>query len=170
MYTIPTDAEPSRATEQRAGELLRAHQQSLHQHTDRLFAGLMFLQWLAGIAAAYWISPRTWAGTVSQTHLHVWAAVFFGGAISACPSIWRCSLRPLADAARDRRRTDPDVGSADSPDRRADRDALPRVRIARVFRLLSRLARAVDGDAGHGGRPLLTRHVLAPVGLRGAHR
>jgi len=50
-----------------------------------MFAVLMAIQWLAGIAAAYWISPRTWAGTASQTHPHVWAALFLGGAISSLP-------------------------------------------------------------------------------------
>ena len=47
----------------------------------------MTLQWLAGIAAAYWISPQTWTGTTSQTHLHVWAALFLGGAISSLPIV-----------------------------------------------------------------------------------
>jgi PAS domain S-box-containing protein len=52
-----------------------------------MFAVLMTLQWVAGIAAAYWISPQTWAGTTSQTHLHVWAAVLLGGAISSLPIV-----------------------------------------------------------------------------------
>jgi PAS domain S-box-containing protein len=50
-----------------------------------MFAVLMVVQWIAGIAAALWISPRTWIGTVSHTHLHVWAAIFLGGAISIFP-------------------------------------------------------------------------------------
>ncbi|MBD0372894.1 MAG: response regulator [Pyrinomonadaceae bacterium] len=45
----------------------------------------MALQWVAGIIAAYWLSPLTWAGTTSQTHLHIWAAIFLGGAISSLP-------------------------------------------------------------------------------------
>jgi PAS domain S-box-containing protein len=45
----------------------------------------MALQWVAGVAAAYWISPQTWAGATSQTHLHVWAALLLGGAISSLP-------------------------------------------------------------------------------------
>ncbi|HKS36395.1 MAG TPA: response regulator [Verrucomicrobiae bacterium] len=53
--------------------------------TDRLFAGLMLFQWLAGVAAALWISPRTWSGIYSQTHLHVWAALFLGGLITVFP-------------------------------------------------------------------------------------
>jgi PAS domain S-box-containing protein len=50
-----------------------------------MFAVLMALQWLAGLAAAYWVSPRTWVGTTSQTHVHVWLALFLGGAISLLP-------------------------------------------------------------------------------------
>jgi len=50
-----------------------------------MFAVLMVVQWIAGIAAALWISPRTWIGTVSHTHLHVWAAIFLGGTISVFP-------------------------------------------------------------------------------------
>ena len=45
----------------------------------------MVLQWLAGIATAFLVSPRTWIGEQSQTHPHVWAAIFFGGIISALP-------------------------------------------------------------------------------------
>ncbi len=81
------DPELTQATERRALALFRADQQRLHQHTDHLFAGLMVLQWLAGIAAAFWISPRAWAGTVSWPHLHVWAAVYLGGTISLLPIV-----------------------------------------------------------------------------------
>ncbi|HYJ45845.1 MAG TPA: PAS domain-containing protein, partial [Pyrinomonadaceae bacterium] len=65
--------------------IFNEHQQTIHKRTDRMFAALMVVQWLAGIAAAYWISPATWVGTTSQTHLHVWAAIFLGGAISSLP-------------------------------------------------------------------------------------
>jgi two-component sensor histidine kinase len=50
-----------------------------------MFAVLMTVQWLAGLAAALWVSPRTWAGADSHTHPHVWAAVFLGGLISSLP-------------------------------------------------------------------------------------
>jgi PAS domain S-box-containing protein len=68
-----------------AEELYRAHERSIFEQTDRLFAGLMVVQWMAAIAAAYWISPRTWTGTLSQTHLHVWAALYLGGLITLLP-------------------------------------------------------------------------------------
>ncbi len=76
-----------------AEELYRAHERSIFEQTDRLFAGLMIVQWIAGIAAAVWISPRTWAGTLSQPHLHVWAAVWIGALITL-PPVALALLRP----------------------------------------------------------------------------
>jgi len=53
--------------------------------TDRLFVGLMVVQWVAGVAAALFVSPKTWIGATSHVHLHVWAAIALGGAISGLP-------------------------------------------------------------------------------------
>src|SRR5262245_54002192 len=69
----------------RADELFRQHQQAIYQRTDRIFSGLMLLQWAAAILAAWWISPLTWAGSESWVHVHVWAAVFLGGAVTILP-------------------------------------------------------------------------------------
>ena len=69
----------------RGHELFRAHQERVYRKTDRVFAQLMTVQWLAGILFALWISPRAWAGSTSQIHVHVWAAVFLGGGITAFP-------------------------------------------------------------------------------------
>jgi diguanylate cyclase (GGDEF)-like protein len=79
--------------QRRVKDLFDEHRQSIFERTDRMFAVLMFVQWLAGIAAAVWLSPKTWAGSYSQTHVHVWAAVFLGGAISLFP-IALAVLRP----------------------------------------------------------------------------
>src|SRR5712692_4434996 len=70
---------------QRVFALANQQQELIYKRTDRLFAGLMLFQWLAGIAAALWISPRTWAGPESQIHSHVWAALYLGGMITALP-------------------------------------------------------------------------------------
>lgn len=56
-----------------------------HRRTDQLFAYLMIAQWLAGIVLAFIVSPRTWSGIESTIHVHVWAAVFLGGAIAVFP-------------------------------------------------------------------------------------
>ena len=69
----------------RAQSLFDESRRKLSVRTDRMFAGLMVVQWLAGIAAALWLSPRTWTGPTSQVHVHVLAAIFLGGAISSLP-------------------------------------------------------------------------------------
>jgi two-component system sensor histidine kinase/response regulator len=83
----------------RADELLEAHQNRIYTQTSRLFAILMTVQWVAGIAAALWISPRTWAGTASSVHVHVWAALFLGGAITVLP-VFLCVTKPCASSTR----------------------------------------------------------------------
>jgi signal transduction histidine kinase len=76
---------PTAGLEQRIETLFQASQDNIHRRGDRLFARLMIFQWMAGIAAAWWISPRTWIGITSQIHWHVWAAIFLGGAITSLP-------------------------------------------------------------------------------------
>lgn len=70
---------------QREAELLKESLAGIHRRTDRIFARLMILQWIGGVGAAVWISPKTWIGASSQIHLHVWAAFLLGGAISFFP-------------------------------------------------------------------------------------
>ena len=81
------------AAQPNADTLYQRHVRTILEQTDRLFAGLMVVQWIAAIAAAYWIAPRTWTGTFSQTHLHVWAALYLGGAITVFP-VALALLRP----------------------------------------------------------------------------
>ena len=76
-----------------AEALFRSHQEQIYRRTDRLFAHLMAAQWVAGIVFALWVSPLAWSGSTSQTHVHVWAAVFLGGAISIFPAMLAL-LRP----------------------------------------------------------------------------
>ncbi len=83
----------SAASKERAAELFAEHQNEIYHRTDRMFAGLMLFQWLAGIVAAIWISPRTWIGTQSYLHLHVYAAVLIGGAITWLP-VWLAWKKP----------------------------------------------------------------------------
>jgi len=72
-------------SDQRAAQLFREHQQRIFRRTDRLFAYLMPLQWLAAVATAYWISPLTWTGTTGHTHPHLSAALLLGGLITVLP-------------------------------------------------------------------------------------
>jgi signal transduction histidine kinase/DNA-binding NarL/FixJ family response regulator len=70
---------------QQASQLLDEHQQSVYKRTDRTFAVLMVVQWVAIVLAALWISPRAWAGTSGSLHPHVVAALLLGGIITALP-------------------------------------------------------------------------------------
>jgi signal transduction histidine kinase len=83
----------------RADELFGQYRRSIHERTDRLFAGLMAFQWLMGIVFALWVSPLAWEGPVSRTHLHVWAAVLLGGLISLFPALLGL-LRPGVPSTR----------------------------------------------------------------------
>ncbi len=68
--------------DRRADEIFRERRRGLREHTSRLFALLLVLQWLGGVAAALLITPRTWVGLASYAHLHVWIACFLGGLIA----------------------------------------------------------------------------------------
>src|SRR2546421_12550138 len=83
----------------RADELFQQHLGETYRNTDKLFARLMFVQWLAAILISLMFSPRTWSGQTSQTNIHVWAAVFLGGAISLFP-IWMTRVGPGAAMTR----------------------------------------------------------------------
>src|SRR5438445_4024690 len=77
----------------RADELFQQHRQEIYRKTDQLFARLILCQWVAAILIAMLISPRTWAGQSSYVHIHIWAAIFMGGAISVFP-IWMTRAWP----------------------------------------------------------------------------
>ena len=55
----------------RQGELFNELRQTNYIKTDRLFGGLLLFEWLAGIIVALVVSPRTWAGSHSDIHIHV---------------------------------------------------------------------------------------------------
>ena len=78
--------DPDHSIQNKARAVLQTHQQHLWSSTDRMFGALMLLQWLGCIAAAVVISPRTWEGTSSATHLHLWAAILLGGALALYPT------------------------------------------------------------------------------------
>src|SRR6266851_691123 len=84
--------------ERRAG-LFQDHQRKIIRQTSHLFAYLMIVQWVGGIVAALVITPRTWAGTTSTIHLHVWAALVLGATISSLP-IFLAFTRPCHTSTR----------------------------------------------------------------------
>jgi len=76
----------------RADELFHEHQHRLFVRTDRMFAVLLAIEWIAGVIAALVISPRAWAGGTSYVHPHVWAALVLSAVVSSLPiglAIWR---------------------------------------------------------------------------------
>ncbi len=52
---------------------------------DRMFAVLLVVQYLAGIAGALWVSPFAWAGKERVLHMHVWVAILGGAGIIILP-------------------------------------------------------------------------------------
>lgn len=79
----------SNTIEQRARELFDQRLKSIHRTADRLFIGLLLFQYIAGIVAALWISPYTWAGSDRSTNFMVWIAIFLARPSFACQSCWR---------------------------------------------------------------------------------
>lgn len=79
--------------------LFAAAQQQNFGRTDRLFGSLMVVQWAFAILIAFTISPRTWAGNQSSTHVHVYAALLVGGLLTIVPA-WLAFRRPGAVLTR----------------------------------------------------------------------
>jgi two-component system, sensor histidine kinase and response regulator len=98
MTSVPASPDIS-AAQTRAQALFDLYQRDIYRRTDRLFAGLMGFQWLAGIVFALWVSPLAWSGTVSSIHLHVWAAILLGGVVSLFPALLGL-LRPGQPSTR----------------------------------------------------------------------
>ena len=90
------------AVEDTAGEtgqscavrLFERHRRVICRQTDRLFATTLVFEWTAGLVTALIISPRAWSGAASSVHVHVWAALFLGGAIVSLPVIL-CVIGPV---------------------------------------------------------------------------
>jgi PAS domain S-box-containing protein len=99
MFEIASLAGTSEASNGRAEELFQQHKRQIFRQTDQLFARLMLFQWVACIVIAFVVSPRTWDGASSQVHIHVWAAILVGGAISLFP-VWMTRVWPGAVATR----------------------------------------------------------------------
>ena len=85
MNQIEASSDIHEALARRSGAIFDEHRNKIFKRTDRLFAGLLIVEWIGGIVAALVISPNAWAGASSQTHPHIWAAIFLGGAIAFCP-------------------------------------------------------------------------------------
>src|SRR5438132_7484435 len=66
-------------------DLVQQHRNRIARNTSGIFAVLMLLQWAGAIVTATIVSPRTWTGTISSVHVHVWASIVLGGIITVVP-------------------------------------------------------------------------------------
>ncbi|HTU26550.1 MAG TPA: hypothetical protein VMF30_14180, partial [Pirellulales bacterium] len=48
------------ALQESAARLVQTQLTALARRTDRMFAVLMGIQWIAALGLAWWLSPRTW--------------------------------------------------------------------------------------------------------------
>jgi two-component system sensor histidine kinase/response regulator len=85
MLSPVASAPLDESTQRRADSLYREHEQRIAVRTDRMFAALLVFQWVSGIMAAIWISPRAWNVADSHVHPHVWAAIILAGLIDSLP-------------------------------------------------------------------------------------
>src|SRR4051812_43371273 len=83
----------------RAAKLFQQSLEENHRNTDHFFVKVMWLQWLACIVLALLLTAQTWIGNESQGHIHVWAALLLGGAITIFP-VWMIRVWPGKFATR----------------------------------------------------------------------
>jgi signal transduction histidine kinase/CheY-like chemotaxis protein/HPt (histidine-containing phosphotransfer) domain-containing protein len=85
------------ALAQRAKELREHHYQKITVFVDRTFVALLGGQWLFSVVLALVLSPRSWEGTTSSTHPHVWFALGLGGLLAVPPSVlaWLQPGKPI---------------------------------------------------------------------------
>jgi len=93
MNVLDLDDGAARALQiaERARALYAEQRQRVLRRVDRMFFGLMGGQWVFGIVVALLYSPYAWEGKQQAIHLHVYLAVFLGGALSLFPMLlaWR---------------------------------------------------------------------------------
>lgn len=83
----------------RAEEIHREQSLRRYVKVDRMFAVLLVVEWLAGIVAAFVVSPYAWAGKERVLHMHVWVAILGGAGIAILP-VLLAVFRPGAPVTR----------------------------------------------------------------------
>ncbi|HWB09282.1 MAG TPA: ATP-binding protein [Pirellulales bacterium] len=87
MVSLSKATNNERSARRRQADGLVDHQlQATARRTDWIVAKVMVVQWLLAIVLAFRYSPRAWEGTESSIHLHVFAAIFLGGALTLFPA------------------------------------------------------------------------------------
>ena len=75
------------ALDARATEIRDEHLRTRRVRIDRMFCGLLLVQYVAGIIGALTVSPYAWEGKVKTIHLHVWVAALGGAGIIILPIV-----------------------------------------------------------------------------------
>ena len=83
----------------RATVLFQQAMDAVARRTDRLFAGLLVVEWIVGVGLALWLSPYTWTGSAATWHPHVRAALGLGALLAAGPLLL-VGLGPGSRSAR----------------------------------------------------------------------
>jgi len=93
----PQKPKPTETLPAGAKKIYEESKQKLYIRTDRMFVVLTIVQWLFGILCALVISPRTWLGSSSEIHIHLWASFFLGTLIAILPIYMglRCPGTPM---------------------------------------------------------------------------
>ena len=81
-----------RQLQERARALFTEHLSRVHRRTDRMFAFLMGLQWLAAALFAAWFAPEAVRESAARLPQHIGAAVILGGLAAGFPvllAFWR---------------------------------------------------------------------------------
>ena len=71
----------------RTDAIFEGHLDADYRLVDRMFAILLFLEWLAAIVVALVVSRLAWVGEAGITHFHVRAALFLGGVTVSLPIV-----------------------------------------------------------------------------------
>lgn len=79
------DEHPAPAVFERGRSLFEEQKKSISSSTDKIFAGLLILEWLAAIVWSLIMTPLSWEGEKSTVHIHVWQAALLGAIVVSCP-------------------------------------------------------------------------------------
>jgi two-component system sensor histidine kinase/response regulator len=81
----PVNPDADEAFIARTRDVVSEHLGNNSAETSRLFAILLSLQWIAGVALAFWLGSNARSTASGVPHLQIWLMIFLGGAIIGLP-------------------------------------------------------------------------------------